>query len=1063
MSIESSTYELYLYPIESNLSQKMKYKLTKKENIIGRSKHKCDISLIFQDISEVHAKLTINGINDYMIKDLNSEAGVFRYDPETSTKQRLIPFKDYDISLDVPFYISKYRCIFTETRNSAKISEDTKSERENVQKTAPLKNLTVYGKKFKPKGTIQADIKENVDDDDELLHKERIQEENRKRLLELNKIEEEKHEEDSLNVEPPKNVKIDIEEESEEKHEHDEEPEEKSEKYMKEKTIELEEEESSPIKEIKPQKNLKISKNKRISKDSPKLSDQDLEKPIKKKQLIIDDENLEKEEPQLKKKPLISLKNADNLEKNSQTQDLENKNKKKQITVNQSQDQEYDNKKKYIEEPKISQTQEPENIYNYKKNTDDLEKSIQNPEFDDQNIVINKKKPGILKSKEPEKSTQIQEVVENNKKKQVTLKNLDQEKSNKNQELENNKKKPAITKNFEEEKSSQIQEIDNNIKKKTNQKTSEFLEKSSQNQEKANNNKKQVIQKSNEPQEKSTLNQILEYNKKKPSVNVEIEKDLEKQEDEENEQKSEKLNQSQENIEAYIYYEKNEEENEEKVDNKNNSNKNELNRESKETMKDTKKHTYKLKQTNKEKKITKEPIKDEKAQKKLIKIENEEKNTKVIKEISDNEKNKLDDQKIQENKKNKKPIENTNPTKTGKTSIKNNKVIKKTDEDEQANKVAEKEAENLNNTKKRKDKKNQEKDKIQDEPEENEKNESKAPESEENKGNEPSTSGNLKQKRGYKKKDPLQEKTHIAKVEEEQASLKDEKPIKNNKNINKSKKAEGELVNVVKPAKSKSKEKKKPLNKKASLPKNKRKKQGLPTSESEVEEESQEEPEQNEQEAEYVDELDKRTSSSNYKGKFFNIGISGFILEPEAIINLKKIGIRIIEDKQKAINILILQSFKRTIRFLMALNKGVEIVDRKWIDDCIKQDKMVDYNESHYQLKCKSDEKKFDFNLQDSLSKARQNPDGVLSGYSFWMPRNILPSYEEMKILILSGGGNILSKKPLLSDKKCFIIMPFDDMEKVAKLKEEGYKVYGNEMIFSGCLKQELEFENNML
>ena len=116
----------------------------------------------------------------------------------------------------------------------------------------------------------------------------------------------------------------------------------------------------------------------------------------------------------------------------------------------------------------------------------------------------------------------------------------------------------------------------------------------------------------------------------------------------------------------------------------------------------------------------------------------------------------------------------------------------------------------------------------------------------------------------------------------------------------------------------------------------------------------------------------------------------------------------------------------------------------------------------NYIFKDKDSEKKFGFKLEESLIRARQN-EGVFYGYSFWVSRNVAPSYEEVKLLILSGRGNILNKKPLLSEEKTLIIMSKEENEKVENLKEEGFYVYSTEFIFSACLRQKMEFENNLI
>lgn len=205
----------------------------------------------------------------------------------------------------------------------------------------------------------------------------------------------------------------------------------------------------------------------------------------------------------------------------------------------------------------------------------------------------------------------------------------------------------------------------------------------------------------------------------------------------------------------------------------------------------------------------------------------------------------------------------------------------------------------------------------------------------------------------------------------------------------------------------------------------------------------------------------RKSNTSHPKPKLIQIGVSGFILGDGDIMILKDLGLKVIENKEYPIKYLILQSFKRTIRMMMALNRGIEIIDKKWLDDCIETKEIPD--PMNYIFRDKDSEKKFGFKFEESLSRARENYQGVFYGFSFWVSRNVIPSYEELKLLILSGRGNILNKKPLPSEEKTLIIMSKEENEKVEKLKEDGFYVYSTEFIFSACLKQKMEFENNLI
>ena len=66
-----------------------------------------------------------------------------------------------------------------------------------------------------------------------------------------------------------------------------------------------------------------------------------------------------------------------------------------------------------------------------------------------------------------------------------------------------------------------------------------------------------------------------------------------------------------------------------------------------------------------------------------------------------------------------------------------------------------------------------------------------------------------------------------------------------------------------------------------------------------------------------------------------------------------------------------MDEFVRSVKFLYTINKGIIILDKKWILDCIKNQNIISVEE--YTYKCPNEEKIFNFNLQKSLELAREN------------------------------------------------------------------------------------------
>lgn len=67
-------------------------------------------------------------------------------------------------------------------------------------------------------------------------------------------------------------------------------------------------------------------------------------------------------------------------------------------------------------------------------------------------------------------------------------------------------------------------------------------------------------------------------------------------------------------------------------------------------------------------------------------------------------------------------------------------------------------------------------------------------------------------------------------------------------------------------------------------------------------------------------------------------------------------------------SVLLTDKVRRTVKFLCALSRGIPIISVKWIEDSVEKNECLDFND--YILKDTEAEKKFGFNLQESLETA---------------------------------------------------------------------------------------------
>ena len=196
--------------------------------------------------------------------------------------------------------------------------------------------------------------------------------------------------------------------------------------------------------------------------------------------------------------------------------------------------------------------------------------------------------------------------------------------------------------------------------------------------------------------------------------------------------------------------------------------------------------------------------------------------------------------------------------------------------------------------------------------------------------------------------------------------------------------------------------------------------------------------------------------SSNYK-RNFRVLSSGFVESEANQKILKGFGIYCLDDMFKDFDILIMPNYKRTIKFLLALTKGIPIVSRSWSDDCVKQNKILSYK--NYFIKDEASEKQYSYNLKKSLDKRLKNKQGFLFGYKIWIPKDIKPCYKDIKLLIKESDGEILEEIYKGKNDFCINIMNEKNPDSI-KLINQGLMIHTIELLYTGILRQEVDLKS---
>ncbi|KAL4478049.1 hypothetical protein ABPG72_013488 [Tetrahymena utriculariae] len=172
------------------------------------------------------------------------------------------------------------------------------------------------------------------------------------------------------------------------------------------------------------------------------------------------------------------------------------------------------------------------------------------------------------------------------------------------------------------------------------------------------------------------------------------------------------------------------------------------------------------------------------------------------------------------------------------------------------------------------------------------------------------------------------------------------------------------------------------------------------------------------------------------------ISVSGFKLKAEQKKGIKQLKSTLIEDNQD-FDILVVKETKRTIKLLLALMKKKPIVHEKWLNDSIRQNKLLS-NYSNYQPEdSQYFKERFNNDLEFFIQKRKSIPqeNSIFDGYTFYISKSLdEPNEGELTSLIEAGRGQIRKTLPNKQAKKgeIFVILGPSDLytyKTVSKLK----------------------------
>ena len=119
-------------------------------------------------------------------------------------------------------------------------------------------------------------------------------------------------------------------------------------------------------------------------------------------------------------------------------------------------------------------------------------------------------------------------------------------------------------------------------------------------------------------------------------------------------------------------------------------------------------------------------------------------------------------------------------------------------------------------------------------------------------------------------------------------------------------------------------------------------------------------------------------------------------------LKLRMLGVQLTTDPSE-VDILVAPAIKRTKKFVAAVASAPLVVDAKYLDVALKQNKLI---ENPGTLQDRKTEQTMGFKLTESLERAKINQHKLLRGWSIFVTKDIPGGFETYKEIIeLNGGG----------------------------------------------------------
>lgn len=103
-----------------------------------------------------------------------------------------------------------------------------------------------------------------------------------------------------------------------------------------------------------------------------------------------------------------------------------------------------------------------------------------------------------------------------------------------------------------------------------------------------------------------------------------------------------------------------------------------------------------------------------------------------------------------------------------------------------------------------------------------------------------------------------------------------------------------------------------------------------------------------------------------------------------------------IDDLSADFDVLLSDNLRRTVKLMLAINKGAEVLSLKWLTESGQAKKLLPTQE--FVLRDEEMERRLNFSMAEVLGKVRRERSGIFEGRKFYLSKGVVPVFKEMKV-----------------------------------------------------------------